>query len=238
VTDSAKTVDFLWVLVEVNGTAALTWYQDCLQLEEKAYATSYCDGSIGTGYAWSGTAHASSSTRTKMTVTTDNANRINVTRGAYAIRALRQLDVVVDYRPLDIGSGGAGTDRIGAGISGGTDRFRIVTRSNSGSVLNTEAASPAIAVNTWYALFAEWSGTAVGAAVGTNVPTAGSRDAIQGTLNSGTTDFFIGSAISSAEQINGYIGPVAIFDDLLTARERKKLVDHTNWEWGMLRDAA
>lgn len=38
---------------------------DGVQLEQKSYATTYCDGSLGPGYAWTGTAHASASTRTQ-----------------------------------------------------------------------------------------------------------------------------------------------------------------------------
>lgn len=40
------------------------FYVDGAQLEEQDYATSYCDGSLGQGYSWSGTAHASTSSRT------------------------------------------------------------------------------------------------------------------------------------------------------------------------------
>lgn len=36
---------------------------DAGQTEQKAYATSYCDGTLGSGYAWTGTPHASTSTR-------------------------------------------------------------------------------------------------------------------------------------------------------------------------------
>lgn len=38
-------------------------YFDCIQLEAKAYATPYADGSMGSGYAWTGTANNSTSTR-------------------------------------------------------------------------------------------------------------------------------------------------------------------------------
>ncbi len=37
---------------------------DAVQLEQAAYATPYCDGSLGTGHTWAGTAHASASSRT------------------------------------------------------------------------------------------------------------------------------------------------------------------------------
>ncbi|HUV88178.1 MAG TPA: LamG-like jellyroll fold domain-containing protein [Anaerolineae bacterium] len=36
---------------------------DGVQFEQKGYPTSYCDGSLGSGYAWTGTAHASTSAR-------------------------------------------------------------------------------------------------------------------------------------------------------------------------------
>jgi hypothetical protein len=49
--------------VEIVGSGACTIYFDAFQLEQKAYATSYCDGTLGYGYAWTGTAHASTSTR-------------------------------------------------------------------------------------------------------------------------------------------------------------------------------
>jgi hypothetical protein len=50
--------------VEITGpsSGAVLWV-DAAQVEQKAYATSYVDGSLGQGYAWTGAAHASSSTR-------------------------------------------------------------------------------------------------------------------------------------------------------------------------------
>ena len=47
-----------------NPSAGLGFYIDAIQLEQKAYATPYCDGSLGNGHSWSGTAHASTSSRT------------------------------------------------------------------------------------------------------------------------------------------------------------------------------
>lgn len=48
-----------------NGadTSGQGYYTDCWQLEAKASPTPYCDGSLGAGHTWTGTAHASSSTR-------------------------------------------------------------------------------------------------------------------------------------------------------------------------------
>lgn len=51
------------VLFITNTSQALVFYVDAIQLEKKSLPTSYCDGSLGLGYSWSGTAHASSSSR-------------------------------------------------------------------------------------------------------------------------------------------------------------------------------
>jgi hypothetical protein len=39
-------------LFSTGSTVGSVMYIDCIQLEEKAYATTYVDGSLGTGYAW------------------------------------------------------------------------------------------------------------------------------------------------------------------------------------------
>jgi len=59
------------VVFKPTATAASEFYVDCAQVEESAYATSYLDGSLGTGYAWSGAAHNSTSTRTETIVDLD-----------------------------------------------------------------------------------------------------------------------------------------------------------------------
>ena len=45
-------------------------YYDAVQAEKKTWPTSYCDGSLGTGYAWTGTAHNSTSTRVDIPIWT------------------------------------------------------------------------------------------------------------------------------------------------------------------------
>jgi hypothetical protein len=48
--------------------SALAVYFDAAQAEKLAWPSAYCDGSLGTGYAWSGTANNSTSTRVNMPV--------------------------------------------------------------------------------------------------------------------------------------------------------------------------
>lgn len=45
-------------------------YYDAVQAELLQWPSAYCDGSLGTGYAWAGTAHASTSTRVDVPVWT------------------------------------------------------------------------------------------------------------------------------------------------------------------------
>lgn len=70
-TNGAKTVNSLALVVRTafNLAQAVTFWTDAAQVEEKPYATSYADGSLGVGYTWLGSPHASASTRGKATIT-------------------------------------------------------------------------------------------------------------------------------------------------------------------------
>lgn len=57
-----------------------TVYVDGVQIEQSSIVTPYADGSLGTGYSWSGTAHASTSVRTASAAT--NATLLNNTSGS------------------------------------------------------------------------------------------------------------------------------------------------------------
>lgn len=58
------------IRVFTTNASAHTWFIDAVQFEQKdntayqdTFPTSYCDGSLGAGHSWSGTAHASTSSR-------------------------------------------------------------------------------------------------------------------------------------------------------------------------------
>jgi hypothetical protein len=58
-TVSGQSLALSWYL---NNVQDIT-YVDAIQIENKDYATTYMDGSLGAGYSWTGTAHASYSLR-------------------------------------------------------------------------------------------------------------------------------------------------------------------------------
>ena len=53
-----------------------------IQVEEKDHVTSYCDGTLGTGYSWSGTANESTSIRSETSLTYSTANNLDRETGA------------------------------------------------------------------------------------------------------------------------------------------------------------
>jgi len=77
-TNGAKTLSSVTVFLRdlLSGAAHYTLV-DAVQLEESSYAGSYCDGSLGSGHTWNGTAHASTSTRTAAQLTYPTAGNIH-----------------------------------------------------------------------------------------------------------------------------------------------------------------
>jgi hypothetical protein len=72
-TTATGATDLRALVRRASGSTVFDFYVDALQVELKAYPTPYCDGSLGgysaggvangTGHSWSGTAHASTSSR-------------------------------------------------------------------------------------------------------------------------------------------------------------------------------
>ncbi len=68
--ETTALTDGIRLLLRHTGTG-ITYYADAVQVEQKVQATTFADGSLGTGYAWTGVAHASTSTRTVTEVDLD-----------------------------------------------------------------------------------------------------------------------------------------------------------------------
>lgn len=73
----------VYVLQEGAGTADI--HTDGWQLEGYSIVTSYCDGSLGSGYTWTGTAHESTSTRAATSVTVPTTDSIVSAEGYVAM---------------------------------------------------------------------------------------------------------------------------------------------------------
>jgi hypothetical protein len=58
-----------WVTHNSAGNSGEIILIDAVQLEQQVHASPYCDGSLGSGHAWTGTEHASTSTRASSNLT-------------------------------------------------------------------------------------------------------------------------------------------------------------------------
>lgn len=65
----------------VEVQVSKTVYIDGVQLEESGFPTSYADGSLGSGYTWSGTSHASTSTRASAVLDYSATNNFSANSG-------------------------------------------------------------------------------------------------------------------------------------------------------------
>lgn len=153
----------------VQVKSGKTVYVDGVQLEENQTLTSYADGTMGTGYAWSGTAHNSTSTRTVATATYNAALGSNDATGSVSIWV----------KPNWSGSDGPGTQyerlsylRVGDGGWGWGNGFTINSYSNGtgdtlgnfqvdhyGTGSNTPRINTTITKDQWYHIVYVWNNT-------------------------------------------------------------------------------
>jgi hypothetical protein len=216
-----------------NGSAAVAcdFVVDAVQLEQKAYATSYCDGTIGTGYAWSGTANASASVRTKADIYTSSTNRLNAFRGSAAARFTRLVDTGAPQQILGLGYNTAGQDEMCIKVAS-NDAIQGEFGSNgAGDSFPTHAVTTV--VGTSYLSYHEWNGLAVMV----NLNNAGDVRATRNPPAGNPASYIsIGSVNLFNSHLNGTVRG-AILSRPLTLRERNKLAATPLWTWGML-DAA
>jgi hypothetical protein len=229
---SDKTIDLLRILVQAASAAAPSFYADCAQIEKKPYATSYCDGSLGTGYTWAGTAHASASTRALTTLKVDEGSRISSLRGTLNTVINRLVDAGASQYIFDVGEDTAGKDRLRMLVALG-DNLSSDFRTNGGAPAIT-GSSNIVSVGQWFSAYETWDGTVTRVGVVGGTESASTRAVPNGNLTS-TNDLAIGSGNNNLLPFNGLIGPVAIFDRPLTSAELTVLqnTDPVNW-WSAL----
>lgn len=86
-------------------TAGATLYFDGVQAEQLPYATPYCDGSLGNGHNWTGTAHSSTSIRTAATLTYDASTTLSplaMTIGCWVRRSGTSSGYIVAHPGMSI----------------------------------------------------------------------------------------------------------------------------------------
>lgn len=234
-TDPLKTLNALQLYVVTRTSVqAITFNAGDIQIEEKAYATSFAQGDMGTGLSWQATAHASASIRAVTTLKVDETGHLNPATGAIAMKVLRMADTGAAQRLLDCGDGTVGKDRFLLSI-GADDKVNLMYQTNNGST-PTAISAESVPVGSWSTIFGDWTALAHRAKLGTNAAVSIAHSASQGNISS-ANDMTIGGSAAGASAADAVIGSWAVFDGPLTDAEYAKLTALDQWTWTSL-DAA
>ena len=209
VTDAANN----WGIAVQNGK---TIYLDGVQLEALAYSTTFADGSLGTGYAWTGTANNSTSTRTVTNTQYATSSNLNANPGSISFWAKPQegiTSVSGDQYLFDMRQ--AAVNRIAVFMDASEDDVAIDTN-------DTQTASTGItmAADAWQHFVLTYDFTADQYKLYKN----GNATPIISTTTSLTaptlaTNFFLGSDYNNANNFNCTISDFRTFDAVLTTAE-------------------
>ena len=180
---------------------------DAVQVEQAEAATPYCDGSLGSGHSWTGTAHASTSSRTGATLTYPVGIGFDAAEGS-----------ILMWVRLDGVNGNGVNGVFGTGANAQFDAYV----DSSGSLRWRQAATTlifaaAIAADDWHLLGFTWSqsGNARtifvdGVAVATRQFDAGA------TIGS---DLYVGSITAGAAySVNGLVDEFVLTDYAMDAK--------------------
>jgi hypothetical protein len=227
----------LVVTDSANGEQFVVYYAGA---EQRAYATSPCpfinsSGNLLPGYSWSGTAHASTSTRAATTLTFSPAGRIAPLRGSVVLAARRVVSTGANQTLLDVGNGGAGTDRLTLRFTQ-TGALQLACQSNGGAVTTVTTAETA-ALGSEVICYAAWDGTDISVRLGSGNIATGTRDAPAGSFGAGNAA--LGTRQDGSEPLNGALGPVLVYASPLSPMRRDVLVARgpARWRYDLVRAA-
>ncbi|MEI7580062.1 MAG: LamG-like jellyroll fold domain-containing protein [bacterium] len=191
----------------VEVQSGKTIYLDSVQLEQKPVATTYTDGTLGSGYAWSGVAHASASIR-------ENTNlQYAVTDNIQSSAGTVSFWLKIPW---------AGNDSLNhvlfdTDTSSGT--LKLTKNSSNNLVLTdgTNTASKAVSwsANSWQYITATWGAGDMNVYVNAVAGTA-SGIFSPPTL---TTNLYLGQDKTNASFADAYISGIRVFDSSLSTNE-------------------
>ncbi len=222
VTKTFTTDSHTSVIVRITATNTTAFYIDAVQLEAKAYATAYIDGSLGgydasgvwyasgNGHSWTGTAHASTSVRSEGRMTYGAAGNFSLLTGTLSCWVY--FDAAGISRTIFTG------DTTGNLAVAATSTAIEVSRRNVGTVLSV---AQSWAAGTWYHIAVTWEGRAVVAYV--NGVAVGSATA--GGDFVAPANMYVGRAANDTSTLNGLLDDLCILDRVLPAAEIRSIYE-------------
>lgn len=205
-----------------DGTLGSRALIDAAQLEERSVVTSYCDGSLGSGYTWNGTGtpHANTSTRTATGALLDSyvglINLKNTVTHALWVRAPYAATETWPDSSARILDCYGGTDRVLLLYDYATsDRFRVYLNGDYRFSVNSQT----FAAGAWLHLVLTLDYTNDSYCLYLNGDLIGS-DTTALTAPAALTDWVIGSSYTGAANQTGFaVSEYAVFGRVLTAEE-------------------
>lgn len=200
-------------------------YWDAVQIEQTSYPTPYSDGSLGSGHTWSGTAHASSSSRTAATLTYGTTGNIKPLTGT--IMAWVRVDALLASAQTVLRLDGTSAGNIFLRLyNNGRPEARWGT--------TTIAAASAIAANTWTHLAATYDSGTLRVYVDGIEVASGTSSSFSGL----PSNMYVGAS-SGGERLNGLIDDLVILDRAASADEIRAVYESnapvfaetSTWHW-------
>lgn len=200
-------------LFAYSTSGAVTFGVDAWQVEPGSVATSYCDGSLGPGYTWSGSAHGSSSARATARLQAFAAE-CGAACGTVALwwRPAAAASAAGDRPLLRWG----GTAHLDLRFRDSGDAFRITSQVSGATADVVDSASQTFAAGDDVLIVASWDERTlrlhIGESTAVVVPRAGGVPQIAEALIDLASD---GAGVYAG----GGLGPVLWFSRPLAARE-------------------
>lgn len=234
--DAAGHTDFA-LFFGVNGAQVGDILEiTAVAVTDRPYRASYVDGSLGTGYAWSGTPHASRSTRTASRLSyTPPAGRQTIT-GSIAIRARRPAITTSSGEPwIWRWAPPAATpgDHLGArlGLNG---QYVMTARTGNVDAITGAGTVGGHVVGTPYTHYMEWTATTVRIVSERGEQTVARTVAPYGATSPDPVAILFGQD-GGGQFFGGEIESVLMFDRPLTAQQRATLFElPATWTWDLL----
>lgn len=199
---------------------------DGIQLEQRSSATPYADGSLGDGHSWSGTEHASTSSRTAARLSYAS-NNLDYNRGTVMLWA--NMTAVVSGNQWAFYRNTVG-GRVYIIKSSSDDKWYGGLGDNAFLLQGT-----AVEENTWVHLALTWDGASGAFYVNGELM----NGAAYSGLSDAATDLFVGRPNSAGSYLNGTIDELVIADRALDADEIRAIYESnapvfaetSTWHW-------
>ena len=234
-TDIQTTSSTLRIVAFAGGSASTgkVFYVDAVQAEQKAYVTPYCDGSLDVvhpdgdenNHTWSGTAHASTSSRVRSFVKYDATDIIKAEIGTFMCWVHSDT---ASGTPASAGQCGifrwwdaSGTESMYLRLNANRNAFSFLSYSGSSITLNL-VGGVTYAADEWHHVAVTWEADEVKIYVDgilentdTNwtVPTIGSKD------------LYVGVNLAPSQHFNGKLDEVVFLDRVASADEIRAIFE-------------